>query len=567
VSLAWSAFTLWQVYHELSQARRAAIALRAGIYDDDKAARNEAAYDLADAASAAADHTGGVWWRLMTWTPVVGDDLAGVGAVSQSMDAVANDGMRPLLSSLDQLDHVTVDRRVDLGLVARLRDPIEQARQAFVEAEQGLADEKSSGYLGPLQTRYDEYAALIAETRRALASADKALDVLPELVGAHGPRDYLLVFQNNAEIRATAGLPGSWALVHAEDGLLTMEEQDGGGFFPETAKPVLPLTPGEAQVYGPQLGTYFRDANFTPDFPRAAALMDAQWARSFPGVPLDGVISIDVRALSYLLQGVGPVEVEAVAGAVLTKDNVVDALLKVAYERFAPDQQNDVFEAAAKAIFEASKGDIESPLKLVRGLDRATTEGRFRISLLDGPDADLLDGTRVRGVLAGDDGSTPHVDIGLNDATGAKMSYYLSYTIELDAAECTDGVQTLQGSVRLGQSISGADAKALPDYVTGAARYGIPVGQQLVLVRLYAPYGGRISDVEVDGQAIDQDVLQVVELGGRPVVTLTAQLADPEGTELSWRMRTGPGQTGDTELRVTPSILPGTSDATVASAC
>ena len=40
------------------------------------------------------------------------------------------------------------------------------------------------------------------------------------MAGADGPRDYLLVFQNNAEIRATGGLPGSWARLHAEDGKL-----------------------------------------------------------------------------------------------------------------------------------------------------------------------------------------------------------------------------------------------------------------------------------------------------------------------------------------------------------
>ena len=38
------------------------------------------------------------------------------------------------------------------------------------------------------------------------------------MLGGDGPRNYLLVFQNNAEIRATGGLPGSWAEVHAEDG-------------------------------------------------------------------------------------------------------------------------------------------------------------------------------------------------------------------------------------------------------------------------------------------------------------------------------------------------------------
>ena len=77
------------------------------------------------------------------------------------------------------------------------------------------------------------------------------------MVGADGPRDYLLVFQNNAEIRATGGLPGAWARVHAQDGKLTIVEQGAGGDFGERATPVLALSKPERAVYG-QVTMYAR---------------------------------------------------------------------------------------------------------------------------------------------------------------------------------------------------------------------------------------------------------------------------------------------------------------------
>ena len=48
-----------------------------------------------------------------------------------------------------------------------------------------------------------------------------------------------------------------------------------------------------------------------------------------------------------------------------------------------------------------------------------------------------LAGTRAEGALSGDDGATPHVDIGVNDATGSKMSYYLRYWAEVRALDCS----------------------------------------------------------------------------------------------------------------------------------
>ena len=267
--------------------------------------------------------------------------------------------------------------------------------------------------------------------------------------------------------------------------------------------------------------------------------------------------------MSYLLEGTGPVQV---AGTTLTSDTVVDALLSDPYKQLEPEAQDALFQQVAGAVFDASTGDLESPLRFVEGLNRAAREGRFLLAPFDEKVQQAVSGTRVEGALAGDDGPTPHVDIGVNDATGSKMSYYLRYWADVRATGCSSGVQTLSGSMTLNQTISPADAAKLPESVTGPGRTGGDLGTQLVLVRLYGPVGGTIESAGMNGKSFGKD-LDAVELDGRPVVTVVAFLSNRSDDVINWTMRTGEGQTGDGELGMTPSIVPGNNDATFKSAC
>jgi hypothetical protein len=421
----------------------------------------------------------------------------------------------------------------------------------------------SSGYAGRLRAQFDRYVDRIADADEALASADTATTVLPDMVGADGPRDYLLVFQNNAEVRATGGLPGSWAQIHAVDGKVTIEKQGTAVDFPVLRQPVLPLSDGELKVYDRQLGTFFQDAGFTPDFPRAAELMAAHWARAYPAVDLDGILALDPVAMSYLLEGTGPV---SAGGVTLTSDNVVEELLSKPYLTLQPAEQDALFQEVARAIFDAATGDLASPVDFVRGLNRAADEGRFLVAPFVRSDADAIGDSRVIGALSGDDGETPHVDIGVNDATGSKMSYYLRYWADIDAKSCDDGRQTLAGSMTLNQQISPEKAAELPESVTGTGEYGTERGSQLVLVRLYAPWGGSIGKVSMDGKSLDDDV-QIVDLDGREATTLVVFLSSRDDVVINWTMTTGEGQSGAGRLGMTPSIVPGSNDASFASAC
>ena len=560
--VAWLGWVAFQVRGDLADARAAAERLRTAVSDDDRHARTAATDDLAAAAGSAVERTDGPTWSVLTAAPVVGDDAEGVRALSRSLDVLASDAVEPLGRTVDRLDEVSGGGRVDVETVADLRGPLTGAADAMATAHDEVAGLDSSGYAGAVRRPFDEYVDVVADARSALESSATAVEVLPGMLGAEEPRRYLMVFQNNAEIRATGGLPGSWAVLEARDGRLRLSRQGTGSGFGALDRP-LPLSKAETRIYGVAHGLYFLDANFTPDFPRAAELWNQRWKLDHPDLPLDGVVSIDPVALSYLVEGTGPIEA---AGTTLTSDNLVEELLSRPYRELEPEAQDLLFAEAARAIFESVSGDLASPLDFVQGLDRATREGRFRVASFDREEAATLAGTRVAGALTGDDGRTPHVDIGFSDLTGSKMSYYLRYYGSVTSRGCGDGVQQLSGTVTLRQSISPEDARELPDSVTGGGQYGTAPGEQLVRMWIYAPYGGSFGAITVDGKRVDEEK-EFVDLDGRMVTSVVVWLNSTEERVVNWTMETGPGQTGDGVLQMTPSVVPGTNTWGFDSGC
>jgi hypothetical protein len=561
VALAYTAWLVLQVRGDLTDAERAADRLRSSLHAEDDTARNQAISDFQTSAADAADHTDGAWWSLLTHAPLVGDDAAGVRALSSSLDTIGSEGVAPLTETVVLLEQISGGGRIDLAVLDELAAPVDQARAAFAEASAEVDDVDTSGFTRGIRTRFDEYVDVVAEADRLLASGVKATEVLPTMVGSGGPRDYLLVFQDNAQIRATGGVPWFWGRIHAVDGRLTMEERGTLRAFEERASP-LPLSKAEATVYGEAFGTRFGDAGFTPDFPRAAELLAAHWEEQQPGPTLDGVIALDPVAVSYLLKGTGPLRV---GNLELRSDNVIEALLSQSYKTLDSTRQEALFNAAGRAIFAASTRELPDPVSFFSGMERAAAEGRMLVAPFGETEQERLVGTKARGALARDDGATPHVDIGINDAGGTKLSYYLRYESELRASGCEAGRQVVVGTLTLSQAISAGQATNLPIAVRGEGPLLTEPGRSLLRVRLYGPYGGNVSDLRVNLERADG--LAPVRLDGRPVVTVPVAIDPEEEVEVSWTMTTGRGQTDDIALGLTPSVVPGPSHFVTRSAC
>ena len=196
--LGWRAL---QVNGALQQSVRDAETLRTALESGDQADVDDALTALQSSAGDARDLTDGVIWSVGTWVPVVGDDARGVRTVSRVLAALSEDGLPPLAEVATDLDRlVPQGGRIDLAAVTSLEEPVSTAGAALRSAQTELATEDPAGFVGRLRTEYRRLAGIVEDAASAVDAADVAVDLLPDLLGGQERREYLLVFQNNAEL-------------------------------------------------------------------------------------------------------------------------------------------------------------------------------------------------------------------------------------------------------------------------------------------------------------------------------------------------------------------------------
>lgn len=557
----YAGWLAWTVSQDLSAASDDAQALKSAVQAGDDQGTQDALDSLRTHSADAADGVGSPVWSLMTKVPVFGDDARGVRVVSEVIDDLAHNGIGDLAEAATDLESLLPqDGRFDLARIEELQAPIAEGHEALADARARLAEENPANYIDRLKVEYRNLESQIADAADMMGVADRTAQVLPPMLGADGPQRYILVIQNNAEVRATGGLPGAVSVIEANRGAVAMTQQIAGNSIPEQRKPLIPVTEEEQRVYGDHFWAWFLDANITPDFPRTAEMMKAHWELAHE--PIDGILSLDPVTLSYILAATGPVQVRDVT---LGSENAVDELLHQVYLRYPEPAEQDVyFREVARAIFEKVASGSASATELMRALVRGTEEHRVYAHSFDDEVQAELAGTPVAGELASEPTDRPQVAVTMNDGTGAKMSYFLRYDVEVDATSCTDGVQGMTAKVHL-RSDAPADAASLPDYVTGAGAYGIAPGAQLVGVRVYGPIGGSLDALKVNGQP-EEDALHMEERG-RPVQRIYVSLNPGDNVDLEWQMTSGADQTGDADVMVTPSVVSGTSSSVARSAC
>ncbi|NYG54787.1 DUF4012 domain-containing protein [Nocardioides perillae] len=560
---AWVGWTLLQVKSDLADAATAAAGLQDSLEAGDQEAAQQRLAEVRDAAADARDRTDGPTFAVLGVVPVLGDDADGVATVSRVLDDLAGDGLTPLVTATEELDAGSFtprDGRVPVQQVAELQTPLASASAAFAAAGEGLAGLRTSGYVDPLRTPVEDLRRQVDRGARVLRSAETAAAVLPSMLGADGSRRYLLLFQNNAEVRATGGLPGALAELRTEDGRLALGRQATAGSFGFRREPILPLTEAEVALFDVKLGQYFADANFTPDFPRTAELAAAWWRERF-GTQVDGVLSVDPIALSYLLEATGPVEV---GGRTITSANAREEILNRPYLELTPEAQDVFFAEVARTVFRAVTDGAGDPRQTLAALARGAEERRLLVHSFIATEQQRIDGTAVSGALVDETPEQPQIGVYLDDGTGSKMSYYLEYDVRVEAEWCSDGVQQFVGRMDIA-SVAPADAATLPPSITGGGASGTTPGEQLVTATLYAPRNGQIGELEIDGQPLEGPA--PVEHEGRPAQIAVFALSPGESETLTWKVRTGPDQPGAARLDVTPPSQPGTESGRIASAC
>lgn len=547
----------------LEAARGDVKELQAQVTAGDADAADKTLVSLQAHAATAARSTTGPVWTVASVLPWLGPNVHAVQTVAGAVDDLAQHALPSLMQATTLVDPATlapVDGRVDLAPLQQAAPTITAANEAVQITAQQLADIDTSSLLGVVAEPVETLQGQVSDVAVTTATAARAAELLPAMLGADGPRNYLVLVQNNAEPRATGGIPGSVLLLHAEDGRVTVVDQRAGGSLSGLAEPVLPLTDAENDLFGPLLGTDMRDVTFTPDFPRSAALAQAIWQQEVGGT-IDGVLSVDPVALALVLDATGPVTLPD--GSTLSGADAAQSLLNGVYLDIPDPQDQDAFFAATSAaVFAAvASGQGDAPA-VMDALAEAARQGRLMVWSAAGDEQAQLAGTVLSGELQGADGDSAVLGVYLNDGTRAKMGYYLDLTVDAQATECRpDGSQRVHAQVTL-TSTAPPDAADLPSYLVGPDQI-IPSGDIRTNVLIYAPEGGGIDSVRVkpDPQGLHSQIHDELGVGAR-----TFTLKPGESGTLDLDIVTGKEQTGDLRIRSTPTARQ-KGDAIVASAC
>ncbi|MBI4040028.1 DUF4012 domain-containing protein [Candidatus Daviesbacteria bacterium] len=155
----------------------------------------------------------------------------------------------------------------------------------------------------------------------AVTEARPALEVAPSILGEPAAKNYLLLFQNDKEIRSTGGFITAYAFLRIEQGHLSVTKSDDIYRLDEQLlnvckSKVCPLTPPNPiarylpEADGkPRTAWSLRDSNISPDLPTSIKQFERMYALLGEGVPFDGVMTIDTEVVNQLIQITGPVEV------------------------------------------------------------------------------------------------------------------------------------------------------------------------------------------------------------------------------------------------------------------
>lgn len=560
---AWLGTKATAIGSELSSASELVPDLRTAILADDKNSAHATVFKMGEHTRAAKEAGDDPLWLAAAALPWIGQNFRAASEVATTADDVVRLGARPLVDVFQSLDWSSLapsQNGVDLSALSNAEPKISGAAQAVSQSADRLDDIDAQRLLPEIAEPLVRAKTELGSLRSALRAAADTAALAPNMMGDTEPRNYLLIIQNNAESRASGGIPGALAVLNVDKGALTLVRQSSAGEIGVISPPVNTAIQ-QREIYSQRIEKFMQDVNLTPDFPTAATTAAAMWDRRY-GEKVDGVISLDPVALSYLLDAIGPVELtrpELIAFAStglptsLTAENVVKTLLSDVYAQVEKPAVQDVyFAGVAQEIFAAlSDGDANAK-DLIKGISRGSAEGRVLLWSARRTEQSIVARYPISGSIDGPSVSPAQFGVYFNDGTGAKMDYYVKRTVQLVKHCPVNGYE--QTTVRvMSTNTAPQDAStSLPSYVTGGGAYGVPSGFVQTNIAAYGPAQANVETVDVGGQLTP---FAPHLHGDRPVAVMALRLAPGETQTVEFTFGKIV-QHSEPDLFVTPTVQP-----------
>lgn len=522
--------------NDLQQVATSSSTLKQAVGQGDLEKAASLSSRIAHHAGSAHDLTSDPVWHAFGILPWLGPNFAAVSDVAEIADDVASDALVPVLDAAGALNLASLglsNGAVDLAPFAAIEPSLADASTTLSAAQDRALRIDADATLPPLADAVRGMRSTVTQAATVVGSLHGAAALLPSMLGADGPRNYVLAMQNNAELRSSGGIIGAIALLHAENGRVTLVQQASVPDFPKLDDP-LPLSESTVALFEDRPGRYMQNLTSIPDFTEAGPAIAARWQNRF-GQPIDGVVAVDAVMTESLLKATGPLTFGPFS---VTHETVVNFLLSEIYAAVPdPAAQDEVFSQAAGALLSAALSTAD-PKDLVAALADSAEQHRIRIWSAHEGEQKMLAASSLGGALPVDDTET-HVGVLVNDTTGGKMDYYTDASITTSVGVC-DGEPTTQVRVTWTNDAPADAGTTLPPYVTANGFYGVPPGSVRTLITVYGPEGATASHIDRDGE---QESVQTALLGTRTAVQHEVLLAPGESSTITLEYQgTGAGE-------------------------
>ena len=401
-----------------------------------------------------------------------------------------------------------------------------------------------------LRSLADDGTAFIDEAR-------PLIKVLPSLLGEPKEKKYLIIFQNDKELRPTGGFLTAYAIFRVDKGIVHVENSEDIYTLDDSIRNK-PKAPEPIATYLPKVPDFnLRDTNLSPDFQLSMKTFREMYKTAGRYKEVDGIIALDTHVLVSVMNILGDIKVGGTTYSTKIDERCKCPQVIYELEESADRPIQDFRSTERKSIigdlmYEIMNKAFSSSPKLYWGplVQTGFSEiaKKHVLFSLNNPDAQKgLLAVNAGGKIVPYDGDYFH----LNEANfgGAKSNLFVDQNVSQEYKIANDGTITKTVTVNYKNPHAPSDC----NLERGGLCLNAPWRNWF---RVYVPEGAKLQDSSGSetkmktynelGKTVFEGFLTVRPLGiGRLTLTYTLPFKLKKGSPLPFMIQKQPGTEGD----------------------
>lgn len=352
----------------------------------------------------------------------------------------------------------------------------------------------------------ETFSAIQQSLPPAVSSLNELHGMIPllgHLLGASVDRRYLVVFQNDAELRPTGGFIGSYAVIDVGEGNVKRIDAPGGGSYDLQGSLSLDIvSPAPLRLINPKWE--FQDANWSPDFPTSAQRL-MHFHEKAGGSTTEGVIAINASVMEKLLALTGPIEMPEYNKTISAENfrTELQMAVELEYDKEENKPKKIIADLAPQVLSKLLAMANTEPMKLAGTLASSLTSKEVQVYLRDAEFQQQIASLGWSGEIRQTDGD--YLAVVHTNIAGQKTDTMISTAIAHDVQILADGSGIVTLTIkRTHRGIKGTLFSGVRnvDYL----RVYTPLGSKLISASGFTPPSPTLFELASPQSVLDEEV-------------------------------------------------------------